>query len=319
MTLAANVKQAEAASGDFAEAVVSGFSQHRKHIPCRFLYDVRGSALFEDITRLDEYYLTRTETALLKAHGREIASRAGAGCAVVEFGSGSSRKTHILLEHLDKVSAYVPVDIDNDALTRASGRLLARFPELPVHPVHADFTNGIDLPREIENAPKLGFFPGSTIGNFELDAAVAFLAHAGELLGAGSGLLIGVDLQKDLDILLPAYDDARGVTARFTLNLIDRINRELEGDLDVTRFAHVAIYNDEIGRIEIYIESRASQHAEILGRRFSFRQGERIHIENSYKYTIPQFQDLAQRARWRPEQFWTDAANLFSLHYLTRA
>lgn len=319
MTLTANIEQAQGLSGDFAAAVVAGFSQARKHIPCRFLYDARGSALFEEITRLDEYYPTRTEIALLRAHGREIASRAGAGCAVVEFGSGSSRKTHILLEHMDKAAAYVPVDIDNEALTNAGRRLRARFPELPVYPVHADFSQAIALPREIENAPKLGFFPGSTIGNFELDAAVEFLARAGELLGAGSGLLIGADLQKDSAILLAAYDDARGVTARFTLNLIDRINRELAGDLDVTRFAHRAIYNDRAGRIEIYIESRVNQHAEILGQRFSFRQGERIHIENSYKYTVQQFQDLARRAKWRPERIWTDAGDLFSLHYFTRA
>ncbi|MFQ5626405.1 MAG: L-histidine N(alpha)-methyltransferase, partial [Methyloligellaceae bacterium] len=319
MTLPADVEQAESLSGEFAEAVVAGLSQRHKHIPCRFLYDARGSALFEEITRLDEYYPTRTELGLLNAHGSEIASRAGTGCAVVEFGSGSSRKTHILLEHMDKAAAYVPVDIDSEALTKASARLKARFPELPVHPVHADFSQHIDLPREIENAPKLGFFPGSTIGNFETEAAVEFLANAGELLGAGSDLLIGADLQKDLDILLPAYDDAKGVTADFTLNLCHRINRELEGDLDMTQFAHAAIYNDEIGRIEIYIESLIDQEAEILGHRFSLRKGERVHVENSHKYTVPQFHDLVREAGWRPEQVWTDGDCLFSLHYLTRA
>ena len=319
MTPIADVTKAELFHAEFAEAVHTGFTLVPKRIPTKFHYDARGSALFEDITRLDEYYLTRTEIGLLTRHGPEIAKLAGGGCAVVEFGSGSSRKTRILLEHMDKASAYVPIDIDNEALKKAGRGLRARFPGLPVHPVHGDFTQDIELPREIETAPKLGFFPGSTIGNFELDAAVEFLAQAGELLGAGSGLVIGADLQKDLDILLPAYDDARGVTAQFTLNLIHRINRELEGNMDVTRFAHRAIYNDGIGRIEIYLESLADQQAEILGQRFSFRQGERIHVENSHKYTLPQFHDLAGQAGWRTERVWTDDGDLFSLHYLTRA
>jgi dimethylhistidine N-methyltransferase len=184
--------------------------------------------------------------------------------------------------------------------------------------VHADFSQDLELPDEIGDAPRLGFFPGSTIGNFELDAAVEFLARAGALLGAGSSLLIGADLQKDLDILLPAYDDAKGVTAQFTLNLLHRINRELGGNLDVTRFAHKPLYNEEIGRIESYIESLCDQEIEILGHRFSFAQGERIHVENSHKYTIPQFRDLARDAGWVPEHVWSDADDLFSMHFFTR-
>lgn len=319
MTLIADAPEVEPFHEEFAEAVLTGLSQTDKHIPCRFLYDARGSELFEDITRLDEYYPTRTEIGLLDKYGPEIAKRAGDGCAVVEFGSGSSRKTHILLEHMENAAAYVPIDIDETALNEAARRLEARFPELPLHPVHADFSQDIDLPREIEQAPKLGFFPGSTIGNFELDAAVEFLANAGTLLGADGDLLIGADLQKDLKILLPAYDDAKGVTADFTLNLIHRINRELNGNLEVSRFAHEAIYNDEIGRIEIYIVSQTNQKVEILGREFALRKGERIHVENSHKYTVPQFQALAEEAGWRSDQVWTDADDLFSLHYLTRA
>jgi dimethylhistidine N-methyltransferase len=319
MTLTADVTDAEPFHAEFAEAVLTGLAQAPRHIPCRFLYDARGSALFEEITELDEYYPTRTEIGLLNTYGGEIAKRAGEGCAVVEFGSGSSRKTHILLEHMHNAAAYVPIDIDDDALKQATARLKEKFPDLQLYPVHADFGQDIKLPRQIEGAPRLGFFPGSTIGNFELDSAVDFLARAGELLGKGSSLLIGADLQKDLDILLPAYDDAKGVTAQFTLNLIHRINRELNGNLDVKRFAHKVIYNDEIGRIEIYIESLAGQEAEILGRRFSFAEGERIHVENSHKYTLPQFHDLAHRAGWDTEQVWTDPDNLFSLHYLTRA
>ncbi len=319
MTFPADAREVEPLQAEFAEAVLTGLSQPAKHIPCRFLYDARGSELFEDITRLDEYYPTRTEIGLLGTNGQEIANLAGDGCAVVEFGSGSSRKTHILLEHMKAPAAYVPIDIDDTALKEASVRLEWQFPDLPIHPVHADFSQDIDLPDEIGGAPRLGFFPGSTIGNFNLDVAVDFLARAGTLLGEGSGLLIGADLQKDLDVLLPAYDDAKGVTALFTLNLVHRINRELNGDLDVSRFAHKVIYNDEIGRIEIYIESVSDQNAEILGRRFSFSEGERIHVESSHKYTLPQFRDLAAKAGWGTGQVWTDKQDLFSLHYLTRA
>jgi dimethylhistidine N-methyltransferase len=319
MTLTLDVQEVEPFHLEFAEAVLDGLSQRAKHIPCRFLYDARGSELFEDITQLDEYYPTRTEIGLLRTYGHEMAKLAGDGCAVVEFGSGSSRKTHILLEHMKTAAAYVPIDIDDASLKEASVRLEQQFPDLPIHPVHADFSQDIDLPEEIGDAPRLGFFPGSTIGNFNLDVAVEFLARAGALLGEESGLLIGTDLQKDLDILLPAYDDAKGVTAQFTLNLIHRINRELHGNLEVERFAHKVIYNDEIGRIEIYIESLSDQNAEILGRQFSFSEGEQVHVESSYKYTLPQFRDLAAKAGWGSGQVWTDENDLFSLHYLTRA
>jgi len=319
MTFIADEKRAELFQAEFAEAVHTGLTGAPRQIPTRFHYDARGSELFEDITRLEEYYPTRTEIGLLTDYGAEIAKRAGAECAVVEFGSGSSRKTHILLEHLDEPSAYVPIDIDREALAQASERLRARFPEIRILPVHADFSQKIDLPRELEKTPRLGFFPGSTIGNLELDEAVEFLCRAGALLGPESDLLIGADLQKDLKILLPAYDDPGGVTASFSLNLLHRINRELDGNLDVSKFAHVAIYNDEIGRIEIYIESRIDQSAEILGRAYSFSKGERIHVENSHKYTLPQFEDLANKAGWKITQVWVDDGNLFSLHYLTRA
>lgn len=319
MTLSEPIHDAEDSNGDFAKAVLAGLARRDKHIPCRFLYDARGSELFEDITRLDEYYPTRTEIGLLSDYGPEIAERAGEGCAVVEFGSGSSRKTHVLLEQLDDAAAYVPIDIDNSALKEAAQRLRSKFPDLPLHPVHADFSQEIDLPKAIDDAPKLGFFPGSTIGNFELDDAVAFLADAARLLGKGSDLLIGADLQKDPDILIPAYDDAQGVTADFTLNLVHRINRELNANLDVTYFAHEAIYNDRIGRIEIYLVSLADQKFDILGRRFSLGEGERIHVENSHKYTVPQFQALAREAGWQPERVWTDEDELFSMHYLSRA
>ncbi len=318
MTAHLDEVEAESLHGEFAAAVIDGFSAPTKHIPCRFLYDARGSELFEDITRLDEYYPTRTEIGLLQEHGPEIATLAGKGCAVVEFGSGSSRKTHILLDHLDDAAAYIPIDISDDALSEAAGRISARYPDLAVHPLHADFSQGIALPAQYDDAPRLGFFPGSTIGNFELEAAEGFLTDAGDLLGPGSDLLIGADLKKDSDVLLAAYDDGKGVTADFTLNLIHRINRELGGNLDIGAFEHAALYNEERGRIEIYIVSCADQEIEIDGQHFSLSRGERIHVENSHKYTVPQFQDLAKAAGWRSEKVWTDDRDYFSLHYLRR-
>lgn len=300
----------------FAAAVLKGLSAPQKYIPCRFLYDARGSELFEEITQLEEYYPTRTEIGLLKGHGPEIAALAGKGCAVVEFGSGSSRKTRILLDHLKAPAAYVPIEIDAEALGEAAVRIANDFPDLPLHPVHADFGRDISLPDAVGDAPRLGFFPGSTIGNMEPDDAILFLARAGDLLGRDSDMVIGADLQKDQDILLPAYDDARGVTAAFVLNIIERINRELQGDLDIGRFEHLSLYNEEKGRIEIYIVSRDAQEIQVMGKRFRLGAGERIHTENSHKYTLEQFAAMARKAGWDTEQSWVDDDELFSLHYL---
>ncbi len=316
MTLASADLDAAPLSGDFARAVVEGLSARDKHIPCRFLYDARGSALFEEITGLEEYYPTRTEIGLLEAHGPEIAALAGPGCAVVEFGSGSGRKTRILLEHLEAPAAYVPIEIDATALAESAARLAQAFPDLALHPVRGDFSKAITLPEAVERLPTLAFFPGSTIGNFDEAGAIDFLARAAALVGPGGALLIGADLRKDLAVLLPAYDDAKGVTAAFILNVLTRVNRELEGTLDVGGFAHRTLYNEQAGRIEIYLESLVDQSAEILGRRFAFAHGERIHIENSHKYTVPEFQGMARQAGWRPEQVWRDARDWFSLHYL---
>ncbi|GAB4226966.1 MAG: L-histidine N(alpha)-methyltransferase [Methyloligellaceae bacterium] len=316
---AADADTAEApGADDFARAVIGGLEAERRHIPCRFLYDARGSELFEEITRLDAYYPTRVEAGLLREHGGEIAERAGAGCAVVEFGSGSSRKTHVLLEHMEAPAAYVPIDIDVSALKQAAGRLRAAFPGLPLYPLEADFSAPVALPEALAGAPRLGFFPGSTIGNFEHEAAITFLADAGRLLGEGSALIVGADLRKDPAVLERAYDDPQGVTAAFTLNLLRRINRELEGSFDLAGFAHRALYNEAVGRIEIYLESLRDQSASVCGRRFSFPAGERIHVENSHKYTLPQFRTLAEAAGWRSAAVWTDARDYFSLHYLAR-
>lgn len=309
----------EAIQDDFAAAVLDGLSRPAKSIPCRFFYDARGSALFEEITRLPEYYPTRTEIGLLEAHAGAIADLAGPGRALVEFGSGSSRKTRILIEALPDLAAYVPIDIAADALDAAANELAAHYPGLAVTPVHADFTQGLTLPRAIRDAPLLGFFPGSTIGNFTRAGAQRFLARAAHLLGPEGALLIGVDLDKAEAILLPAYDDPGGVTAAFNLNLLARVNRELGGDLDLSAFAHEAVYNARAGRIEINIVSLADQEATILGRPFRFAAGERVHTENSHKYTLDGFANLARAAGWRPVRAWTDPDGLFSLHYLAPA
>ena len=304
---------------EFATAVIDGLATNPKMIPCQFLYDARGSALFEEITQLEEYYPTRTEIALLERHGGEIAELAGPGCVLVEFGSGSSRKTRILIECLQDAAAYVPIDIAGKALIEAAGRLQDSYPEIDVLPVHADFNQEFELPQAIGNMRKLGFFPGSTIGNLNHDNAVQFLADARQLLGDDSAFLVGVDLKKSRDLLISAYNDAKGVTAAFNLNLLERINRELGGDIDVAKFEHKAIYNDVVGRIEIYIVSREDQQINVCGRSFALAKGESIHTENSHKYSVDEFREMANLAGWRPAGMWCDENELFSLHFLIHA
>lgn len=300
----------------FADAVLSGLAGRPRSLPCRFLYDARGSDLFERITELPEYYPTRTEIALLDRHAREIASLAGKGAALIELGSGSSRKTRRLIDSLEDIRTYVPIDISRSALDDAASALSAAYPWLTILPIHADFDDAIDLPDEIAGAPRLGFFPGSTIGNLDRRAAIGFLARAASLLGAGAHFLVGVDLEKDPRMLTRAYNDSAGVTAAFNLNLLTRINRELGGDFDLSRFAHEAVYNERLGRMELYLVSQADQIVNVLGETFAFAKGERIHTENSHKYAVGEFQDLARGAGWRPIEAWVDPRNLFSLHYL---
>ncbi len=301
---------------DFAASVLDCFAQKPRSIPCRFFYDSAGADLFEQITQLEEYYLTRTETALLETYGVEIAQNVGHPSVLVEFGSGSGRKTSLLIKALGEVAAYVPIDIAADSLQAAAQWLAARHQGLRIHPIIADFTKTRSLPKLAGSHAKLGFFSGSTIGNLSHGEAKEFLAGAAHLLGNGSVFLIGVDLKKDVPVLLSAYDDSAGVTAAFNLNLLARINRELDGDFDLTRFAHEAIYNEHAGRIEIYIVSLADQVVHVRGRAFAFAEGERIHTENSHKYTVAEFQALADSAGWCPIQVWTDHADLFSLHLL---
>jgi L-histidine Nalpha-methyltransferase len=301
---------------EFAEAVLAGFAGPRRSIPCRFFYDAVGSELFEEIARLEEYYPTRVEAALLEAHGAEIAELAGPSRVLIEFGSGSSRKTSLLIGALGQIPAYIPIDISAESLQEAAEWLLEQHPELTILPLIADFTKTRTLPQIARRKKKLGFFSGSTIGNLTHEEARAFLASAARLLGKGSAFLVGVDLKKPTSILIPAYNDARGVTAAFNLNLLARINRELDGNIDLSCFAHDAVYNERDGRIEMYLVSLARQTVHVLGRAFTFLEGERIHTENSHKYTVPEFQALASASGWRPVKAWVDPDRLFSLHLL---
>jgi L-histidine Nalpha-methyltransferase len=310
------LRRRKAEHAEFAAAVLAGLARPPRSIPCRFFYDAFGCGLFEEITRLPEYYPTRTETALLEAHGKEIGALVGMGRVLIEFGSGSSRKTSLLISALRNLVAYIPIDVSAESLQEAAGWLSLRHFGLNTEPVVADFTKPVTLPEFARTRPKLGFFSGSTIGNFTHDEAREFLGGAALLLGKGSRFLIGVDLKKPDSILIPAYDDARGVTAAFNLNLLERINRELGGDFDLARFAHEAIYNEDAGRVEIYIKSLADQRVRVLGREFRFARGERIHTENSHKYAVEEFQALAGSSGWTPVKAWTDPAQLFSLHLL---
>jgi dimethylhistidine N-methyltransferase len=300
----------------FADAVIDGLSRPQKTLPCRYFYDARGSDLFEQITGLDEYYQTRTEAGILAAHARDMTHGMSADSVVVEFGSGSSRKTELLLEQLPNHAAYVPIDVSPVALAQARLRLTQRFPKLDIRPVIGDFSELSQLPGGLRERPKIGFFPGSTIGNLAPAEASRLLLRFKALLGTNGRLIIGVDLKKDRATLERAYNDARGVTADFNLNLLARINREIEPVFDLSSFTHAAHYNDREGRIEMHLVSQYDQSFEIRERQFSMRAGETIHTENSYKYSVAQFQGLANCSGWKPLRAWTDPRDLFSVHEL---
>ena len=312
------VERSAAAAGTagFLADVVAGLSAEPKTLPAKYFYDAAGSALFEEITGLPEYYPTRAEIAVLRLHGSAIGALVPANGVLVEFGSGSSTKIRILLDHLPDLGTYVPVDVSAEWLRAEAGRLRADYPRFAVHPVVADFTRPFPLPAEAAARPKAGFFPGSTIGNFDPPEAVAFLAHARRVLGPGGTLNVGVDLVKDTAVLNAAYDDAAGVTARFNRNMLVRINRELGADFDLAAFSHRAFFNTAQSRIEMHLVSGTQQVVEVGRHRFTFRTGETIHTENSYKYTVEGFQGLARNAGWQPLQVWTDPDSLFSVHGL---
>jgi len=303
-------------SSQFAADVLAGLTAKPKRLPPKYFYDLAGSALFERITQLPEYYPTRCELALLRENAPAIGSLFPPACALLEFGAGSSKKARILLGAAATVEAYVPVDISGDFLQQDAAQLRRDFPHLAVHPVVADFTQDFEAPSSIAALPRVGFFPGSTIGNFEPHEAARFLRHAGRTLGEGALLVIGVDLIKDPAILCPAYNDAEGVTAKFNLNLLTRINRELGANFDLAAFAHHACYNRGHNRIEMYLASLKRQKVRVNGKAISFRLGETIHTENSYKYTIEGFKALAQGAGWSPLSVWSDGR--FSVHAIRR-
>lgn len=308
----------------FATDVLAGLGHTPKSLPSVWLYDQRGSELFEDITRLDEYYQTRTETALLGECAPAIADVIGPDAVVVEFGSGSSRKTPLLLDALTTPRAYVPVDIADDFLDDAVATLARRCPGIPMLPVRADFTRPFRLPPQLQTTQGaqgacLGFFPGSTIGNFAPAQAAAFLVHVGKMLGPRRRMVVGVDACKDPAVLLPAYDDALGVTAQFDLNVLVRINRELDGDLPLDAFRHEARFNANASRIEMHLVAQHPFTASVLGHRFSFTAGESIHTENSYKYGQTEFRALAHSAGWDIERVWLDGRSRFAVYLLRPA
>ncbi len=304
-------------AGDFAAAVLAGLAATPKVIPARFFYDRTGSELFEAITALPEYYPTRTEIGILATAADGIATRVGPGRAVVEFGSGSSAKTPPFLLAVG-AAAHVPIDISAEFLGMAAADLAAKLPGLPVHPLAADFTRPLVLPPEIAGLPKLGFFPGSTLGNMGPAAAVDLLRAFGDTLGDGAHLVIGLDLRKETGVIERAYNDAAGVTAAFNLNLLHRINRELAGTIDVAAFAHLAFFNPGLGRIEMHLRAVRDTAFTVLGERFALAAGETIHTENSYKWTTDEARLLARAAYWAPEALWTDAAGLFAVHLWRR-
>jgi L-histidine Nalpha-methyltransferase len=306
--------QRKALSADpaFRRDVLAGLSAPIPAVPARWLYDRRGSELFERITQLPEYYPTRVERALLEEISGEVVALAGKGDAVVEFGSGSSTKTPILLRAVEP-SAYVPIDISGDFLRQSAADLQSSFPDLPIYPVEADFTRPITLPAEVANLSKLGFFPGSTIGNMVARTAVDLLRAMKETLGVGAWLLIGMDRIKEVGVLLAAYDDPQGVTAEFNLNLLSRINAELGGTIPVDAFRHRAIWNDRMSRIEMHLEALRDVEFTVDSEPFSFRQGATIHTENSHKYGFRDSRLLLRAAGWGICQEWTDADDQFAI------
>jgi dimethylhistidine N-methyltransferase len=297
----------------FLRDVLDGLSREQKEIPCKWLYDERGSALFEQICELEEYYPTRTELAIMERHAGAMARALGEGCALVEYGSGSSLKTQLLLEHLPSPAAYLPVDISPDALAGAAARLARRFPALPVVPVCADFTAPLALPAVPGARRRAVYFPGSTIGNFHKLDAAGFLARVRRECGPGGALLIGVDLIKDRATLERAYDDPHGVTAAFDLNVLARANRELGADFELAAYRHRARWDERHGRIEMHLEARSPQRVRVGGRQFELAAGETILTECSYKYAQSEFQAIAAIAGWRVERTWADPQAWFAV------
>ncbi|WP_273806017.1 MULTISPECIES: L-histidine N(alpha)-methyltransferase [unclassified Pseudomonas] len=302
------------ADGSLRDDVLQGFAQTPKALSPKYFYDQRGSELFEAITRQPEYYPTRTEEAILATAAGEIARLAGRDAALVELGSGASRKVRLLLEAMHP-AGYLGIDISREFLLSSTQRLAVDYPWLDVSAACADFSRPMTLPDSLDGLRPIAFFPGSSIGNFTPEEAGVFLRNLHRMLPATGGLLIGVDLIKDRARLDAAYNDAAGVTADFNLNLLERIRRELDTDLDPQRFRHLAFFNEEQARIEMHLVSTRDQTVRLEGRRFTFREGERLHTENSYKYSLESFRALAEDAGFRQVWVWTDPQALFAVFY----
>jgi dimethylhistidine N-methyltransferase len=297
----------------FHDDVVAGLSRRSKTLPSRWLYDDRGSELFEMITRLEEYYPTRTEIAILRRHGADIAAFAGRNVALLEYGAGAGIKTEILIAALDAPQVYVPIDIAGDFVLHTAARMQSRFPRIETATVIADFTAEFDIPQSLPLGHRVAFFPGSTIGNLDPDETGAFLRQVRRHVGPGGKAIIGFDLKKDLDVLLPAYDDRAGVTAAFNLNLLARINRQLGGNFDLERFAHEARWNDAQSAVEMHLVSQGHQSVRVDGFTFAFGDGESIHTESSRKYDLASFAGLMEDNHWRVSAVWTDPRAYFAV------
>ena len=305
-------------ASDLRRDVLHGLSKTQKEIPSKYFYDERGSELFEQICGLEDYYPTDCEVEIMQNNLDEVADALGASVQLIELGSGSSMKTRLLLKRCKNLAMYVPVDISEDFLNEVASDLRSEFPNHDIRPVVADYTSEFDLPENDQIAKKVVYYPGSTIGNFTKRRAHKFLTSIGGNLSAGDGLLIGVDLKKDPEVLEKAYNDPEGVTAAFNKNLLVRLNRELNADFNIDRFKHAAFYNRKEGRIEMHLESREEQSVTVAGQKFWFEMGETIHTENSHKYKIDEFEELAGDY-FKRLKTWTDSRNYYSVHYFERA
>jgi L-histidine Nalpha-methyltransferase len=309
----------QAAASQFRTDVLRGLKAPKKELPCKYFYDEIGSALFEQITELDEYYPTRTELGIMTRHAAEMAGLLGPRCLLIEYGSGSSLKTRHLLDQLRDPAGYVPIDVSGEYLRNSARALAEEYPDIEILPLCADFTRPLDLPACRKPATRrVVYFPGSTLGNFTPGQAIALLRQTAALCGRDGGFLLGIDLRKDPCVLEAAYNDRRGVTAAFNLNILTRINRELGADFDLDQFAHQALYDAAHGRIEMHLISRREQVVHMGEESIFFDAGESIHTENSYKFSLPVLTDLAEAGGFEVERVWTDERQYFSVAYLAR-
>lgn len=310
----------EPRQSNILKEILVGLSKSQKTIDPKYLYDKKGAEIFEAICEVPEYYPTRTEASILKNNSREMARFMGPDVTLIEPGSGSGEKVRYLLKEMNNPRAYIPIEIARDILTRMTGELHDEFPDLKVIPVCADFNQNLEMPLSVgnDNGKKVIFFPGSTIGNFHPDDAVSFLKRAGKLIGENGGLLIGVDLKKDKEKFQLAYDDPAGVTRDFNLNLLERLNREVDASFDLENFEHKAFYNEELGRVEMHLRSKVPQLVRVHETMFRFREGETIHTECSYKYTAEEFCELAAKAKFHIRKFWKDPEQLFCVYYFEK-